>query len=111
TANLGSPDFFTIFDEIMETPVTNVKLEKMLTAYKQAKPKSTSKPMPIKKKVAVLKNAKSYFEKKTGMYTKSDIQTFLDELRVLVSFMEKHVETAPEIVSVKQPDKKPVPQV
>ncbi|MCX5807324.1 MAG: ParB/RepB/Spo0J family partition protein [Proteobacteria bacterium] len=110
-ANLGSPDFFTIFDEIMEIPVTNVKLEKMLTAYKKAKPKSTSKPMPIKKKVAVLQNAKSYFEKKTGMYAKSDIQTFLDELRVLVSFIEKQIETAPEIVSVKQTDKKPVPQV
>jgi hypothetical protein len=79
-ANLGSPDFFTIFDEIMETPVTNVKLEKMLTAYKKAKPKSTSKPMPIKKKVAVLQNAKSYFEKKTGMYAKSDVQTFLDKM-------------------------------
>jgi ParB family chromosome partitioning protein len=36
-ANLGSPDFFTIFDEITEKPVTNVKLEKMLTAYKKAK--------------------------------------------------------------------------
>ncbi|MCX5805483.1 MAG: ParB/RepB/Spo0J family partition protein [Proteobacteria bacterium] len=110
-ANLGSPDFFTIFDEIMETPVTNVKLEKMLTAYKRRKPESTyQKPIPIKKKVTVLQNAKSYFEKKTGMYAKSDIQTFLDELRVLVSFIEKQVETAPEIVPIK-PVKKPVPQV
>jgi hypothetical protein len=25
-ANLGSPDFFTIFDEIMETPVTNPEI-------------------------------------------------------------------------------------
>jgi hypothetical protein len=95
----------------METPVTNVRLEKMLTAYKKAKPKSTSKPMPIKKKVAVLQNVKSYFEKKSGMYAKSDIQAYLDELRGLVSFMENQVETAPEIVSVKQTDKKPVPQV
>jgi len=36
-ANLGSPDFFKIFDEIMEMPVTNAKLEKMLTACKKAK--------------------------------------------------------------------------
>jgi ParB family transcriptional regulator, chromosome partitioning protein len=111
-ANLGSPDFFTIFDEIMETPVTNAVLEKKLTAYKRRKPELTDqKPMPIKKKVTVLQNAKSYFEKKTGMYAKSDIQTFLDELRVLVSFMEKQVETAPEIVPVKQPGTKPVPQL
>jgi hypothetical protein len=96
----------------METPVTNAVLEKKLTAYKRRKPESTyQKPLPIKKKVTVLQNAKSYFEKKTGMYTKSDIQTFLDELRVLVSFMENQVETAPEIVSMKQTDKKPVPQV
>ncbi|MCX5806798.1 MAG: hypothetical protein NT010_12175 [Proteobacteria bacterium] len=111
-ANLGSPDFFTIFDEIMETPVTNRVLEKKLTAYKRRKPGSTDqKPIPIKKKVTVLQNAKSYFEKKTGMYAKSDIQTYLDELRVLVSFIENQVETAPEIVLVKQNDKKPVPQV
>ncbi|MCX5805386.1 MAG: hypothetical protein NT010_04860 [Proteobacteria bacterium] len=64
----------------METPVTNVKLEKMLTAYKRRKLESAyQKPIPIKKKVAVLQNAKSYFEKKTGMYAKSDIQTFLDD--------------------------------
>jgi hypothetical protein len=36
-ANLGSPDFFTIFDEIMVKPVTNAKLERMLTEYKKAK--------------------------------------------------------------------------
>jgi len=129
SANLGSPDFFTIFDEIIKTPVTNAKLEKMLTAYKKAKHlpsgvlvgglpsgvlvggKSTSKPMPIKKKVAVLQNAKSYFEKKTGMYAKSDIKTFLDELRVLVSFMEEQFQKAPETVIVKKPDNKPRPQI
>jgi len=95
-ANLGSPDFFTMFDEIMEMPVTNVKLEKMLNAYKRRKPESTyQKPIPIKKKVAVLQNAKSYFEKKTGMYAKPELQTFLDELRVLVSFMEEQVQKAP----------------
>jgi hypothetical protein len=128
-ANLGSPDFFTIFDEIMEKPVTNIKLEKMLTAYKKAKNlpsgvlvgglpssvlvggKSTSKPIPIKKKVAVLQNAKSYFDKKTGMYAKSDIKTFLDELRVLVSFMEEQFQKAPERVNVKKPDNKPRPQI
>ena len=70
-ANLGNPDFFTIFDEIMETPVTNAKLEKMLTAYKKAKHlpsgvlvggKSTyQKPIPIKKKVVVLQNATLFF--------------------------------------------------
>jgi len=70
-ANLGSPDFFTIFDEIMKSPVTNAKLEKMLTAYKKAKHlpsgvlvggKSTyQKPIPIKKKVVVLQNATLFF--------------------------------------------------
>jgi hypothetical protein len=68
-ANLGSPDFFTIFDEIMEMPVTNVKLEKMLTAYKRRKPESTDpKPIPMKIKVAGLQTTKKYFEEKAGMY-------------------------------------------
>jgi len=129
-ANLGSPDFFTIFDEVMETPVTNAKLEKMLTAYKKAKHlpssvlvgglpsgvlvggKSTyQKPIPIKKKVVVLQNAKSYFEKKTGMYAKSDIQTFINELRILASFMEEQLQKAPETVNLKKPDNKPRPQI
>jgi len=119
-ANLGNPDFFTIFDEIMEKPVTNAKLEKMLTAHKKAKylPSGavagglpSSKPTPIKKRVAVLQNAKSYFEKKTGMYTKSDIQTFLEELKILTSFMEEQFQKAPERVNVKKPDNKPRPQV
>jgi len=35
-ANLGSPDFFTIFDKIMDMPVTNSKLEKMLSTCKAA---------------------------------------------------------------------------
>jgi ParB family transcriptional regulator, chromosome partitioning protein len=111
-ANLGSPDFFTIFDEIMEKSVTNAKLEKMLTAYKKARPKPAyQKPMPMKKKVAVLQNAKSYFDKKTGMYAKSDLRTFLDELKVLTSFIEKQIETAPETVIINKPGNKPMPQV
>jgi len=104
-ANLASPDFFTIFDELMEKPVTNAKLEKMLTEYKKAKHlpsgavaggKTNNKPLPMKKKVAVLQNAKTYFEKKAGMYAESDLQTYLDELRLLVSFMEDKVKKAHE---------------
>jgi ParB family chromosome partitioning protein len=108
-ANLGSPDFFIIFDEIMETPVTNAKLEKMLTAYKRRKPGPTNqKPMPMKKKVAVLQNAKSYFEKKAGMYATPELQTFIDELKNLLSFMEEQVQKASETPPVKKPLKGPM---
>ncbi|MCX5805824.1 MAG: ParB/RepB/Spo0J family partition protein [Proteobacteria bacterium] len=111
-ANLGSPDFFTIFDEIMETPVTNVKLEKMLTAYKRRKPESTDpKPIPMKIKVASIEAAKTYFEEKAGMYTKNDLQTLAEELKTFLASIEKQIKTAPENVPVKQTDKKPVPQV
>ncbi|MCX5806239.1 MAG: ParB/RepB/Spo0J family partition protein [Proteobacteria bacterium] len=110
-ANLGTPDFFTIFDEILETPVTNAVLEKKLTAYKRRKPKSTEpKPIPMKIKVASLQTIESYFEKKTGMYAKSNLQTFLDELKVLSSLIEQQIKTAPESVPIK-PVTKPVPQI
>jgi ParB family transcriptional regulator, chromosome partitioning protein len=110
-ANLGSPDFFTIFDEIMETPVTNAVLEKKLTAYKRRKPELTDqKPMPMKIKVASIEASKSYFEKKTGMYTKNDLQTLAEELKTFLASIEQQIETAPEIVPIK-PVKKPVPQV
>jgi hypothetical protein len=78
---------------------------------KGEKQKSTdSKPIPIKIKVASLQTTKKYFEEKAGMYPKSDLQTFLDELKVLSSLIEKQIRTAPEIVPTK-PVKKPVPQV
>ncbi len=105
----------------METPVTNAKLEKMLTAYKKTKHlpssvlvggKSTyQKPIPMKKKVVVLQNAKSYFAKKTEIYAKSDFKTFLDELCGLVSFMEEQFQKAPENVNTKKPDNKPRLQI
>jgi hypothetical protein len=63
----------------------------------------------MKKKIVVLQNAKSYFEKKKGMYAKSDIQTFLDELRALTSFMEEQFQKGPEAVI--KPANKPIPQV
>ena len=119
-ANLGSPDFFTIFDEIMETPVTNAVLEKKLTAYKKAKHlpsgavaggKSTDrKPIPTKTKVASLQTTKTYFEEKASLYAKSDLQTLLDELRAFTSFIEQQIEAAPEVVPIK-PVKRPMPQV
>ncbi len=120
-ANLGSPDFFTIFDEIMEKPVTNEKLEKMLTEYKKGKHlpsgavaggKTTKhKPIPMKKKIAGLQTTKTYFQKKTGMYTKPDLQAFLNELKSLASLIEEQLKNAPETVQIKKPDDRPRPQI
>jgi hypothetical protein len=57
--------FLPYFDEIVVTPVTNVKLEKMLTEYKRRKPESTDpKPIPMKIKVAGVDAAKKYILKK-----------------------------------------------
>ncbi len=110
SANLGSPDFFTIFDEIMETPVTNAVLEKKLTANKRRKPKTEPKPIPMKIKVASLQATKTYFEEKTGMYTKDDLQILAEELKSFLTSIEQQI-AAPEIVSEKIPDKKPRPQI
>jgi ParB/RepB/Spo0J family partition protein len=119
-ANLGSPDFFIIFDEIMETPVTNAVLEKKLTAYKRKKHlpsgavaggKSTDqKPVPMKIKIASLQSIESYFQKKAGMYAISDLQKYLDELKTLTSLIEQQIEKVPETVPIK-PIKKPSPQI
>jgi len=107
-ANLGSPDFFTIFDEIMEKPVTNAVLEKKLTAYKRRKPKTTGpKPIPIKKRVEGIRTMKSSIETRAGMYVKSDLQTFLEELQAFTSFIEQQIETAPETVTEKKPGPRP----
>jgi len=119
-ANLGSPDFFNVFDEIIEKPATKEKLEKMLTAYKKAKhlpsgvlvggKSADPKPIPMKIKVASLQTTKTYFEEKANLYAKSDLQTLLEELRDFTSFIEKQVESAPEAVPEK-PVKRPMLQV
>jgi ParB family chromosome partitioning protein len=109
-ANLGSPDFFTIFDEIMETPVTNVVLEKKLTAYKRRKPKTEPKPIPMKIKVASLHTTKTYFEEKTGMYTKDDLQILAEELKSFLTSIEQQI-AAPETVPDKKTGNKPRPQI
>ena len=111
-ANLGSPDFFTIFDEIMEAPVTNAKLEKKLTAYKRRKPKSASpKPIPMTKRVEGLHAMKASIETRAGMYTKNDFQTLIEELRGFLASIEVQAQKAPETVPVEKPDGKPRPQV
>jgi hypothetical protein len=92
-ANFASPDFFTISDEIMEKPVTNAKLERILTEYKKAKPRTNNKPIPMKKKVEVLQNAKSHFENKTGKYTVSHLQAYLQGLETLTSLIKQQIET------------------
>jgi len=114
-ANLANPNFFTIFDEVMEKPVTNAKLENMLTAYKNNKNlssgavaggKTNNKPVSIKKKVAVLQNAKTYFEKKTGIYSASDLKTYLEGLKTLTSFIEQQIEASE--AGAAKPIKRPV---
>jgi ParB family chromosome partitioning protein len=107
-ANLGSPDFFTIFDEIIKTPVTNAKLEKMLTAYKKAKPEKEPAPVPMQKQVAHLQSIKSYIEMEKGVYTKPDLKSLIEELKAFLASAEKQLETAPEVVPEKKKGKRPM---
>ncbi len=108
SANLGSPDFFTIFDEIMAKPVTNAKLEKMLTAYKKAKPEKQPEPVPMQKQVAHLQSIKSYIEMEKGVYTKPDLESLIEELKAFLASAEKQLETTPEIVPEKKKGKRPM---
>jgi ParB family transcriptional regulator, chromosome partitioning protein len=107
-ANLASPDFFVIFDEIMKTPVTNTKLEKMLTSYKKAKPDNEPAPVPMQKQVAHLQSIKTYIEMEAGTYTKPDLQVLIEELRAFLTLAEKQFETAPEAVPEKKTGKVPM---
>ncbi len=110
-ANLECPDLMQIFANIMKKPVTNATLNNLLTAYKKVKPDSGDpKPIPMTKQVANLRVTRSYIEMGTWQYTKPDLQTYLDELLVLVSLIQQKVQTAPEPVPEKPVTKKP-PQV
>jgi hypothetical protein len=107
-ANLGSPDFFTIFNEIMEKPVTNAKLEKMLTAYKKGKSENKPAPVPMQKQVAHLQSIKSYIEMEADTYTKPDLEVLIKELKAFLALAEKQLEAAPEVLPEKKPGKRPM---
>ena len=62
------------------------------------------------KQVAYLRTTRSYMEMGTWQYTKPDLQTYLDELLVLVSLVEQKVQTAPEPAPGK-PVKKKLPKM
>jgi ParB-like chromosome segregation protein Spo0J len=107
-SNLDCPDLMQIFANITKTPVTNATLNNLLTAYKKVKPDSGDpKPIPMTKQVANLRVTRSYIEMGTWQYTKPDLQTYLDELLVLVSLIQQKVQTAPESVPEKPVTKKP----
>jgi hypothetical protein len=94
-ANLDNPDLLTIFDAIIENPVTNAKLETMFKTDKKANPVKEPAPIPMKKQFTQLQSIKSYIETGAGIYTKPDLEALIEELRAFLVLAEKQLETAP----------------
>ncbi|MCX5815526.1 MAG: ParB/RepB/Spo0J family partition protein [Proteobacteria bacterium] len=107
-ANLDCPDRAQIFEATMKKPVTNATLENMLTVYKKVKPDPGVIKLPsMTKQVASLRSIESFIEKGAAKYTKPDLVTLLDELRVFCALVELRIPIAPEPA----PEKKKPPQV
>ncbi|MCX5811526.1 MAG: ParB N-terminal domain-containing protein, partial [Proteobacteria bacterium] len=95
-ANLDCPDRMKIFTDIIKTPVTYITLERMLTAYKQAKPDpNNTKPVSVKKHVKGLISIKTGFEKGLGTYIREDVEAFLYELQVFCDFVQQQAPMIP----------------
>jgi hypothetical protein len=95
-ANLDCPDLKKIFASIMKTPVTYTTLERMLTAYRNAKPDGTNKKaVPVKRQVKSLVSVKTTFEKGLGSYIHEDVEKFLYELRVFCDYVEQQMPNIP----------------
>ena len=110
-ANLDCPTRDKIFEAVMKAPVTYLALEKLLTAYKKVKPDPGVIRLPsMTKQVAVLRSVESHIEMGATKYTKPDLVTLLDELRVFCALVELRIQTAPEPLPEKPVKKKP-PQV
>lgn len=109
-ANLDCPNITKIFQDIMRKPVTYVKLQKILTAHKKVKSKRVNtKPVPMTQQVVSLRSIRSHIETGTATYTRPDLETFLDELRSLISLVQKRMLTAPMPAPVnKTPAKEPL---
>ncbi|MCX5817502.1 MAG: hypothetical protein NTX75_14890, partial [Proteobacteria bacterium] len=89
-------------------PVTNATLNNLLTAYKKVKPEpGKTKLIPMTKQIANLRSVESSIETGIAKYTKPDLQTLLDELRVFCALVELRIPIAPEPA----PEKKKPPQV
>jgi len=107
-ANLDCPDRDKIFEAVMKTPVTYLALEKLLTAWKKPKPvPGKTKPLPMKKQIASLRSVESRIEMGFATYTRSDLETLLDELRTFSALVELRIPIAPEPT----PEKKKPPQL
>ncbi|MCX5815130.1 MAG: hypothetical protein NTX75_02660, partial [Proteobacteria bacterium] len=107
-ANLECPDRMQIFTDILKTPVTNATLNNLLTAYKKIKPvPGVTKPLPMTKQVASLRSIESNIEMGIATYTRPDLETLLDELRVFCALVELRIPIAP----MPAPGKKKPPQV
>ncbi|MCX5811061.1 MAG: hypothetical protein NT178_00730, partial [Proteobacteria bacterium] len=95
-ANLECPDRTKIFDAVIKTPVTNATLDRMLTAYKKAKPDpNNTKPVSVKKQVKGLVSMKATFDKGLGTYVREDIEKFLYELQVFCDYVQQQAPKAP----------------
>ncbi|MCX5810715.1 MAG: ParB/RepB/Spo0J family partition protein [Proteobacteria bacterium] len=107
-ANLECPDRDKIFEAIMKAPVTNATLNNLLTAYKKVKPApGVTRLIPMKKQIESLRSVESRIEMGIAKYTKPDLVTLLDELRVFCALVELRIPIAPE----PPPEKKKPPQV
>ncbi|MCX5816993.1 MAG: ParB/RepB/Spo0J family partition protein [Proteobacteria bacterium] len=107
-SNLDCPDRDKIFEAVMKAPVTYLALEKLLTAWKKPKPEpGKTKPLPMTKQIASLRSVESRIEMGIATYTRPDLVTLLDELRVFCALVELRIPIAPEPA----PEKKKPPQV
>ncbi len=95
-ANLECPDFKNIFDAVIITPVTNAILERMLTAYKKAKPDpNNTKPVSVKRQVKGLISIKTTFDKGLGTYIREDVEKYLHELLVFCDHIQQEMPKIP----------------
>jgi ParB family chromosome partitioning protein len=95
-ANLDCPDLMKIYTYAIKTPVTNVTLERMLTAYKKIESNaSKKKPKSMKKQVASLISFKTDIEKGFGTYVREDLEKLLYELQVFCDLIQQQVPVTP----------------
>ncbi len=87
-ANLDCPDLMTIFEDIRKKPVTNLVLEKLLTAWKKEKP-NRSPAKPVTRHLASMKAWKASISKANGDYTKEDLEKLRDELAAMLEFVRQ----------------------
>jgi len=100
-AHLDNPALMKIFNDCLETPVTQAVLESKLAAAANAqKPPAKTTLNPLNRFYSSMKSIKTSLTKSAGNYQQSDLEKLRDDLKALTDLIEQQLLSAQQQAAV-----------